>query len=84
MEGLLGSVDLWKFVQDGLVNSHDKRKDKIVFQLPISQPVTKIKYPDPSYSLRLLLEDVKEMSIKTHKNHLFFNLFKHFRKLFFW
>jgi hypothetical protein len=33
MEGLLGSVDLWKFVQNGLVNSHDKRKDKIALYL---------------------------------------------------
>jgi hypothetical protein len=25
MEGLLGSVDLWQFVQNDLVDSHDKR-----------------------------------------------------------
>jgi hypothetical protein len=29
MEGLLGSIYLWKFVKYGLVNSDDKRKDKI-------------------------------------------------------
>ena len=33
MEGLLGSVDLCQFVQDGLVNSHDKRKDKIALYI---------------------------------------------------
>jgi hypothetical protein len=33
MEGLLGSVDLWQFVQDGLVNPLDKRKDKITLYL---------------------------------------------------
>ena len=35
MEGLLGSVDLWQFVQDGLINSHDKKKDKISLYLLI-------------------------------------------------
>lgn len=33
MEGLLGSIDLWQFVQDGLVNPLDKRKDKITLYL---------------------------------------------------
>lgn len=58
-------IDSFKILK-GVYYYVDKRKDKIVFQLPISQPVTKIKYPDPSYSLRLLLEDVKEMSINTN------------------
>jgi len=42
MEGLLGSVDLWKFVQNGLVNSHDKRKDKIALYLMSSTLDTSI------------------------------------------
>jgi len=28
MEGLLGCVDLWQFLHNGLVNSHDKEKIK--------------------------------------------------------
>jgi hypothetical protein len=45
MEGLLGSVDLWKFVQNGLVNSHDKRKDKISLYLISSTLDTSIMSP---------------------------------------
>jgi hypothetical protein len=33
MEGLLGSVDLWHYVQDGFVNSHDKRRGAIALYL---------------------------------------------------
>ena len=32
MEGLLGSVDLWHYVEDGCVNSHDKRRDGIMLE----------------------------------------------------
>jgi hypothetical protein len=45
MEGLLGSVDLWQFVQNGLVNSHDKRKDKIALYLISSALDTSILSP---------------------------------------
>lgn len=45
MEGLLGSVDLWQFVQDDLVNSHDKRKDKITLYLISSALDTSIFSP---------------------------------------
>jgi hypothetical protein len=38
MEGLLGLVDLWQFVQDGLVNPIDKRKEKIALYLISSSP----------------------------------------------
>jgi hypothetical protein len=33
MQGLLGSIDLWKFVPDGLVNPIDKIKEKIALYL---------------------------------------------------
>ena len=45
MEGLLGSVDLWKFVQNGLVNSHYKKKDKISLHLISSALDTSILSP---------------------------------------
>jgi hypothetical protein len=38
-------VDLWQFVKDGLVNSHDKRKDKIVLYLISSALHTSILSP---------------------------------------
>jgi hypothetical protein len=33
IEGLLGSVDLWHYVQDGFVNIHDKRRGAIALYL---------------------------------------------------
>lgn len=33
MEGLLGSVDLWKYVQNGFVDSHDKRRGALALYL---------------------------------------------------
>ena len=62
MEGLVGSVDLWQFVQDGLVNSHDKRKDKIALYLISSASIlSPILYEFGHIDNAKMLWDILEM-----------------------
>lgn len=48
---------------DGIVSYQDLKKDQIIFSMPLTQLSTKILYPEPSYSLKSMLRDVKAMLV---------------------